>query len=193
MNCFYHPEKGAVAQCVVCRKALCSDCAIIREGQNYCKDCLGAGEVSIGMDKIVLPVLACGALAGILSIVPVLSALNCVFCLWAVLGGALAVYLVKRMNSIKGKISTGKAALTGGLTGVVASIFMLVMVFLSEEFDTAIQEAMQSPEVQEALRESGIAAQDFYGVALVFVVIIMAVLFLIFGALGGVISNEVTK
>lgn len=193
MNCYYHPEKGVSAQCVVCQKNLCIDCAIMKEGQYYCKDCLGAKGVHIGLDKIVVPVLACGVLAGILSIAPVLSTLNCVFCLWVVLGGALAVYLVKRMNNIKGKISTGKAALTGGFTGVVASIFMLVTVFLTDTFDIALQETMQTPEIQEALEEAGIVAQDLYGIVLVFLVLIMAVLFLIFGALGGIISNEATK
>ena len=193
MNCYYHPEKSVSAQCVTCQKNLCIDCAIMKEGQYYCKDCLGTSDVHVGLDKIVVPVLACGVLAGILSIAPYVSALNCVFCLWIVLGGALAVYLVKRMNTIKGKISTGKAALTGGFTGVVASIFILGTVFLTDTFDIALQEAMQTPEVQEALEEAGIALQDIYGVLLVFVVLIMAVLFLIFGALGGIISNEVTK
>lgn len=38
MNCFYHPYRPAVAQCVDCRKGLCSSCA-----QKYaipiCDDC----------------------------------------------------------------------------------------------------------------------------------------------------------
>ena len=193
MNCFYHPEKGAVAQCVVCKKALCSECAIIRKGQNYCKDCLGAGEVSTGMEKIVLPVLACGTLAGILSVTPILWGLNCGFCLSVVPGGALAVYLVKRMSSIKGKISTGKAALTGGLTGAVASIFMCGTFFFTEDIGTAMQEALQSPEFQEVLEGSGIVAQDLYGLYVMLFVILIAIPFLIFGALGGIISNAVTK
>lgn len=27
MNCFYHPEKEAVAQCTECNKGLCNECA----------------------------------------------------------------------------------------------------------------------------------------------------------------------
>lgn len=152
------------------------------------------GEISVDTGKIFIPALACGVLAGLLSIAPIIGALNCVFCLWIVLGGGLAVYLLKRLNNIKGKISTGKAALTGGLTGFIASLISSAYLFLStEEFDYAMNEAMRSPEVQEALREAGIEAGEITGIILVGVAIVYMILFSIFGGLGGVISNEFTK
>jgi hypothetical protein len=148
------------------------------------------GQVDIG--KLIVPVLGCGALAGILSIVPV-PTLQCVCCLWIVLGGGLAVYLVKRFNNIKGKISTGKAALTGGLTGLVASLFMIGSLLIGEDFGVAMEEAMQQPEVQEALRDAGMTGEEITGIVIVVAIVMLVVGFVLFGALGGIISNEATK
>ncbi len=193
MYCYYHPDRPSVAQCVVCGKTLCTECTVIKEGQNYCKNCLGIHEVHVDIGKIVLPALGCGALAGILSIAPMLSALNCVFCLWIVLGGGLAVYIMKRYYNIPGKISFGKAALTGGFAGFVASLIMSAALLFGKDINTAIEEAMRNPETQQALRDAGLAAGDIAGVVMVFVAIIIVVLFTLFGALGGIISNELTK
>ena len=38
MNCFYHPEQAAVAQCVKCMKGLCKDCATVYDPP-YCESC----------------------------------------------------------------------------------------------------------------------------------------------------------
>jgi hypothetical protein len=192
MNCYYHPERNAVAQCVVCGKNLCTDCAIIREGQNYCRECLGMTPGQVGIAKLIVPALGCGALAGILTIAPV-SALRCACCLWIVLGGGLAVYLVKRFNNIKGKISTGMAALTGGLTGFIASLFMTGSLLLGGDFGAAMEEAMQQPEVQEALQDAGMTGEEITGIVVLFVILIFIAGFVLFGVLGGIISNEATK
>jgi len=193
MNCYYHPDRPSVAVCVVCGKNLCTECSIIKEGQSYCRECLGIREVPVEIGKIFVPALACGALAGVLSIIPVISALNCFFCLWIIIGGALAVYLLKRFNNIKGKISLGKAVLTGGLSGFVASLFMIAFVFLLQDLGTLMEEAMRSPEVQQAFEDAGMAAGDVTGLILVFAAIVFPILFTLFGALGGIISNELTK
>lgn len=193
MNCYYHPERNAVAQCVICGKNLCTDCVINKEGQNYCRECLGITETSVDFGKLIVPALGCGALAGIFSIAPIISVLNCVFCLWIVLGGAFAVYLAKRFNNIKGKISTGKAAFAGGLTGLVASIFMTIYLLMGENLEIAIKEAMQQPQFQEALQDTGMEAEAFTGVLSVLVILMFMVGFALFGALGGIISNEATK
>ena len=38
MNCFYHPEKEAVAQCTECNKGLCNECAT-RFNKPICDSC----------------------------------------------------------------------------------------------------------------------------------------------------------
>jgi hypothetical protein len=166
----------------------------MKEGHTYCKDCLSTGEASIEMQKILVPALIGGVVGGVLSVTPIISVLNCVLCLWIVVGGALAVYFVKRWNDIKGKISTGKAALTGAISGFVAAIIVIVVnFFLAGDFRSILDEAMRSPEVGEALRDAGVTLEEIVGVVLVFVVLVMIVIFALFGALGGIISNEVKK
>jgi hypothetical protein len=194
MNCYYHPDRTSVAQCFICGKNLCSDCVVMKEGHTYCKDCLGTGEASIEMQKILVPALIGGVVGGVLSVTPIISVLNCVLCLWIVVGGALAVYFVKRWNDIKGKISTGKAALTGAISGFVAAIIAIVVnFFVAGDFRSILDEAMRSPEVEQALRDAGVTLEEIAGIVLVFIVLVMIVVFALFGALGGIISNEVKK
>jgi hypothetical protein len=40
MNCSNHPNKEAKAICVSCGKLFCSDCLIVVDRKNYCKNCL---------------------------------------------------------------------------------------------------------------------------------------------------------
>lgn len=196
MNCYYHPDRVTAAQCVVCGKNLCSECSIIKEGRTYCKECLQTGEAEVDTGKIFVPALACGAVAGLLSFALWDSFLSCLCCVWVVLAGGLAVYLLKRFNNIEGKISLGKASLTGGFVGFVASLIMSAALFIREDFDTIMDEAMRQPEVQEALREAGITSAEAGGVAAIAVVVVIVMLVVVltlFGVLGGIIGNEITK
>ncbi len=181
-----------MAQCVVCGKNLCSDCVTTKEGQNYCKECLGTDEIQIEIEKIVIPALACGILAGVLSVIPVISFLNCFFCLWIIIGGGLAVYLLKYLNNIKGKITTGTAALTGGLTGLVAGIFNAVVAVFVGELLYSLMRGTTVPEFQEIFRDTPFLHEPF-GALLVFVALVTTFLYVVFGAVGGIISNEITK
>lgn len=190
MYCYYHSDRPSVAQCVICGKDLCNDCNIVKEGQSYCRDCLGTGETSVELGKMILPALGCGALGGVLSLVP---GIDCLCCLWVILAGGLAVFFLKRKYGIKGKITTGSAILTGGLAGFVASIISLLpVVFQRDELESVYQDMLATPEIEEAFRELGITAADI-GVFVVFAAVISVVLFTALGGLGGIISNEVTK
>jgi hypothetical protein len=182
MKCFYHPEKDAVAQCVICGKSLCNECVFVRSEKNYCKDCIPEMEKtedSLGISKIVVPVLICGIVAGFLSVFPLITIFTCEICLWVVVGGAAAVYLAKKMYDIEGKIQVKMAALTGGLTGIVASLFMWIIFHLGT-FGFA----------SELVLLLSTLLAPFFDPMLLFNVVIRTVLFLIFGGLGGIISNE---
>lgn len=192
MNCYYHPDRPSVARCVVCGKDLCTDCNIIKEGQNYCRDCLGMGEVPVELGKMLLPVLGCGLLGGVLSIIPIVQFGNCLCCLWIILAGGLAVFILKRYYNIKGKISTGNALITGGSTGFVASFITLLPVMLfPDQVYSIVDEALRSPEFQEAFQDAGVSVDASFFVVLAAVILIIA--YSLFGALGGIISNEITK
>jgi len=40
MNCYVHPEKGAVGTCVGCGKFICEECRTEVGNKNYCKSCV---------------------------------------------------------------------------------------------------------------------------------------------------------
>lgn len=40
MNCFYHKNKEATNNCVICAHPLCGDCVVEVKGRVYCQDCL---------------------------------------------------------------------------------------------------------------------------------------------------------
>lgn len=61
MNCFYHAEREAVAQCQNCGKGLCRECASLLN-QPYCIDCVReyAGEQKKQMIKCIVLGLVIG-------------------------------------------------------------------------------------------------------------------------------------
>src|SRR4030042_3017287 len=70
--------------------------------------------------EMLTPALIGGAIAGVLSGVPILSLGNCVCCLWIIGGAALAVHLTA--NTSPRSLKPGDGAIVGILTGIVAAI-----------------------------------------------------------------------
>lgn len=66
------------------------------------------------------PVLLGGLAIGVLSALPVVNIANCCCCLWVVLGGALAAWLLQQNDPEP--ISTTDAAVTGLLAGLVGAV-----------------------------------------------------------------------
>ena len=109
--------------------------------------------------------LVCGIIAGIFSGFPDLQAGNMFCCMWVVLGGGGAVFLLRSSIGSKDKLRIEKAILAGGLTGVIAALVLFPVEYIFE-------------------------ASQFSRFELGSVVLAMPALF-IFGALGGVVVNEV--
>lgn len=104
------------------------------------------------------------------------------------------MYLLKNVNKIKGKISMGKAAITGAFTGFIASIVMwLVASVRVGGFSYELRSAMMQPEFQEAFGDIGASSEWVFGLVLAIMIVITGILFAFFGALGGIISNELVK
>lgn len=74
--------------------------------------------------SMLKPALIGGVLLGILSAIPVISALNCFCCAWVIGGGVLASYLY--VNSSPVAVSLGKGVVLGLLTGVIGAIVDIV-------------------------------------------------------------------
>lgn len=181
MKCFYHAERDAVAQCAVCEKNLCSMCVIEREEKKYCKNCIKNMKYPVKIKNIAISSLICGVAAGALSAFPGTNMCNLACCLWIVVLGALAVYIAKKINSIEGKIPVEKAALTGALTGFVASLVMWGILQI-ETFGIVSESILLLYMLMSPIDPM-----------VIFNVGVRTGLFALFGALGGIISNEVIK
>lgn len=66
------------------------------------------------------PALIAGAVAGLLSGLPLIGAGNCLCCLWIVGGAAIAVKLLA--GQTPGLLTSGDGAIVGALTGIAAAV-----------------------------------------------------------------------
>jgi len=71
------------------------------------------------------PALIAGAIAGVLSGLPFVSAGNCLCCLWIVGGAALAVNLLAKNSGVV--LTSSDGAIVGALTGIVAAVVSALM------------------------------------------------------------------
>ena len=71
------------------------------------------------------PALIAGAIAGLLSGLPIISAGNCVCCLWIVGGAAMATKLLAKNTS--GILTSGDGAIVGALTGIVGAVVQMLI------------------------------------------------------------------
>lgn len=105
------------------------------------------------------PAILGGLIVGILSAIPGISALNCCFCAWAVIGGLVASRMLINRSPRRLKSSDGvEIGLYAGLIGAAAFILISVPIVLSGVATRASLQMMESlmsgisnPEVQEVL------------------------------------------
>ncbi len=79
------------------------------------------------------PALIAGAVAGLLSGLPVVSIGNCICCLWILGGAAWAVKLLAKDTPVA--LTAGDGALVGALTGIVAAIVQTIVSIPFRSFD----------------------------------------------------------
>jgi len=137
-----------------------------------------------------VPALIGGVVAGVLSGVPVL---NCLCCLWIIGGAVLASYLLAKDSSVA--LTAGDGAIVGIFTGIVAAVVDAIISIpfhaANEAFVRRIMEgiaeyAEEMPSGWESWVEKGTygtsASMFFLGL------LISVVIFSILGALGGIIG-----
>jgi hypothetical protein len=139
------------------------------------------------------PALIAGAVAGLLSGLPIVGAGNCLCCLWIVGGAAVAVKLLMA-GPAAGPLKAGDGAVVGALTGIVAAVV-----------DTLIKIPLQPYNLELARRildtldlESGMPAglEGLFSGAtarlspgwLLVGLFVSAAVYAVMGALGGVIG-----
>ena len=127
-----------------------------------------------------------GVAAGVVSSIPLVSLLNCLFCGWLWLGGAGSVWLY---NSRKGKgaATTADGAVVGALTGAVAAVVAAILGTILGVGLSAGLSAL-SPDIRDSLPPIALTLLSG-GVSFFF----NLVFFAIFGAIGGLIGASVFK
>jgi len=79
------------------------------------------------------PALIGGAIAGVLSGLPIVSAGNCFCCLWIIGGAALAVSLLAKNTA--GVLTSGDGAIVGALSGITAAVVDSLMAIPLSHFN----------------------------------------------------------
>ncbi len=136
--------------------------------------------------NLINAALMAGGITGLLSSIPVVNLVNCLLCGWVWAGALLGVWLYRRSDSTT--LDSGKGALIGLSTGVVAAVVGIMFGFLLGGIGLGLVN----------LSDVGPAADYFGGLAASGLFNIIGGLFNIvfyalFGTLGGVIGAEVFK
>jgi len=145
------------------------------------------------------PALLGGAFIGVLSALPVISAGNCLCCLWVVAGGVLAAYLLQQNQPTP--IEAGDGALVGLLAGLIGAVVatvlaipiqMLMGPFTADMFRQISESAADAPpEVRDFLEQLG--GGGLGAVAIFFGLVVNLIFFSIFGLLGGLLGQALFK
>lgn len=122
------------------------------------------------------PALVGGLIAGILSVIPIVSTCCCI---WAILGGLLASFMY--IKSSPTPVTPGEGAGVGAMAGAVGVLIYLII-------GLPIQLFLGTAQMEEAVRRSGVDV-PLTGIALILIgVFFVAVLILIFSTIGGVVG-----
>jgi hypothetical protein len=139
------------------------------------------------------PALIAGAIAGLLSGLPIISAGNCVCCLWIVGGAAMAAKLLAKNTS--GFLTSGDGAIVGALTGIVAAVVVAIVKIPLQPFNLALARRIiekvsefgtEMPAGLDGLLDgsSGFLSPGWFLLNL----FLWAALFAVMGVLGGIIG-----
>lgn len=140
---------------------------------------------------MLTPALIGGAAAGVLSAVPIV---NCLCCIWIIGGAMLAAYLLVKDSPVV--LSAGDGAILGVLTGIIAAVVDVIvdipfravnLRIMQEVIDRLSQFAEEMPEGWENWMEPGGRGEftlPMFLLGLLFSVVIFSAL----GALGGIIG-----
>jgi hypothetical protein len=143
--------------------------------------------------SFVLSILIAGVAIGFLANLPILNLINCALCIWVWIGGILAVFLYRRFAGGEVGVSAGQGAGLGALSGLIGALVGAVVFFVTSPISTAIfNNLARALQVQGELPFRSGGFWDYVGTTFVFLVL-DAVLYPIFGAIGGLIAASMTR
>ena len=142
-------------------------------------------------EEYAKPILISGLIAGLLSSIPIISALNCLFCFWILVGGVIGVYMVTtRANR---KVDYGEGAIIGLLSGLVAAVVCTfvtsILTFYGFNIGMVMMERL-ADRIPEFEQFRDIAPAQEFGLFFVITTLLSSLFaYGLFGALGGVIGT----
>jgi hypothetical protein len=142
--------------------------------------------------NLLISALVGGVVTEILTNVPVVSLLTCVFCVSFWIGPLLAVWLYRRMQ---GEVSLGQAVGIGALAGVIAGVIGFILSFFNlagvGDLSQALRPMAQNLQISEEDLKN-IEAMTTGPMLIVFNMIGVGVT-IAFGAVGGLIGGAIFK
>lgn len=145
------------------------------------------------------PSLLGGLFVGVFSALPIISAGNCLCCLWVVCGGVLAAYLLQQDQAIP--LEAGDGAIVGLFAGIVGALLstalaipvqMLMGPLSAGMFRQLAEQASEAPpEFRSLLEQFG---SGNVGAAAILVNLVFSLIFFsVFGLLGGLLGQALFK
>jgi hypothetical protein len=141
-----------------------------------------------------LSVLIAGLVTGVLGNLPILNLINCALCVFAWLGGILAVFLYKRFQRGGPVATIGQGAGLGALTGLIGAIVGAVVYAVTSPLSIPLFNGMiRFFQIEgdfpftRGVEFGEIVASTF------FFLIVDAILYPLFGAIAGMIAASLIK
>jgi hypothetical protein len=146
------------------------------------------------------PALLGGLVIGTLSALPVISMGNCACCLWVILGGALATYLLQQaqptpVDGVDGAITGLLAGLVGAIVGSLLAIpIQMLMGPMQGDLLRRILE-QGGEDIPGEMRDTlqSLARGGIGGALMLLGLLMSLVVNSIFGALGGLLGTAMFK
>lgn len=137
-----------------------------------------------------VPALIGGVIAGVLSGLPIVS---CLCCLWIIGGGILAAYFLTKESSVM--LTAGDGAIVGIFTGIIAAVVEAFVNIPFRAFNEKLVQSMMErfsqyaeempPGWESLLEEGGIEGSIVWTIL---GLVMSAIIFSALGALGGIIG-----
>lgn len=137
-----------------------------------------------------LSALIAGALIGLLGNLPLLNLINCIFCLWVWVGGIFSVYLYQRFQHGGRGLSCAQGAGLGAVAGIIGALVGVVVFVLASSISMPIfAQIARSLQIEGLPFESGNFGSML--ISAFFFLTVDAILYPIFGAIGGLVAASV--
>lgn len=149
--------------------------------------------------QMLMPALIGGLLSGVLTAIPFVS---CLCCLWVIGGGLLAAYLLSKDSPVS--LKTGDGAIVGVFAGIIGAILNTIVsipfnaMMRNNETMKALLDRMSEyvqdlPAGMEGLLESGPFGGNVSIAWTLLILVVSMVIFSAFSLLGGIIGVSIFK